>query len=214
MERCEVGQVFGNWTVIGPEGHDSHKSRTHLCRCSCGAEKHVRVESLLKRKSTKCVVCSGKSRKTHGYSYSRLYMVWSGMKRRCYNEKHIHYKDYGGRGISICTDWRFSFEKFRAWALLNGYRDDLQIDRIDNDGNYEPQNCRFATPKQNTRSRRNSKMLTAFGETKPISAWVEDPRCTVCWSGLKNRIKEGWPAELAITLPKQNRHWRGQVSWQ
>mgnify|MGYP007090087225 CR=1 FL=1 len=214
MSTVVVGQQFGKWTVIGPEGHDSHKSRIHLCRCSCGVEKNVRIESLLKAKSTQCFSCSMRSHTTHGGSYSRIYKVWSSMKARCYNTKHVHYSDYGGRGISVCTDWRFSFEKFREWALLSGYSDKLQIDRINNAGNYEPNNCRFVIPKQNTRNRRNSHMITAFGETKTISAWVEDYRCSVCWSGLKNRIKDGWPAELAISLPKQNKHWRSAISWQ
>lgn len=206
--RCEIGQRFGEWTVIQPETHNNFNKRAHLCRCSCGNERSVTVESLSSGTSTRCVQCARKLSVRHGGSYSRLYRVWHCMKQRCFNRKHVHYADYGGRGITVCDEWLHSFEAFRAWAITNGYTDKLQIDRIENDGNYHPDNCRFVTPKVNTRKRRNSNVITAFGESKTISGWVEDPRCSVCWSGLKNRIAQSWTPEIAISLPKQHRHRR------
>lgn len=95
-----------------------------------------------------------------GYKYAkhpdrkRLKSIWHAMKKRCYNVKLPCYKNYGGRGITICDEWKNSFDLFMEWALSNGYRYDLQIDRINNDGNYEPNNCRFVTPKQNAQNRR------------------------------------------------------------
>lgn len=98
-----------------------------------------------------------KNAKYRGISYSRIYNIHRTMKSRCSNPKLPCYKNYGGRGISVCEEWKKSFVPFYEWAMANGYRDDLQIDRIDNDGNYEPSNCRWVTPKENARNRRPPK---------------------------------------------------------
>ena len=113
--------------------------------------------------------------RTHGYFlyYPRLCRIWSTMKSRCENSNRVKYKDYGGRGINICEEWK-SVESFCKWALENGYADDLQIDRIDVNGNYEPTNCRWVAPKENSRNRRNTKYLTLNGETKCIAEWCEN----------------------------------------
>ena len=94
----------------------------------------------------------------HGWHKKKLYKVWSHIKLRCNYKKMHNYHYYGGRGISVCEDWTESFIKFKDWALKNGYREGLQIDRIDNNGNYEPLNCRFVEPKINSRNRRNNKL--------------------------------------------------------
>lgn len=103
---------------------------------------------------------------------SALFNVWQTMIGRCENPNRSKYKDYGGRGIKVCDEWRTA-KNFVIWALNNGYHPGLQIDRIDNNGNYCPENCRFVTPKKNSRNRRNTKRLTVKGETKTVVEWCE-----------------------------------------
>ena len=103
----------------------------------------------------------------------RLYGIWSNMKSRCNNPRCIAYKYYGERGIKVCKEWS-SFESFREWAMSSGYSDDLQIDRIDNDGNYCPKNCRWVTQKQNLRNTRKCHFITVDGIKKCVSEWCED----------------------------------------
>lgn len=112
---------------------------------------------------------------THGFSMTnpRLFGLWETMRSRCNNPNREKYGDYGGRGIEVCDEWNRSAEAFCEWALANGYKDGLQIDRIDNNGNYEPSNCRFVTPKTNSRNKRNTVLLTVNGETKCVSEWCE-----------------------------------------
>lgn len=111
----------------------------------------------------------------HGFSvtHPKLFGIWETMRSRCNNPNREKYKDYGGRGIKVCDEWNKNADAFCKWALQNGYDDGLQLDRIDNDGNYEPSNCRFVTPKKNSRNRRNTVYLTVNGETKCVSEWCE-----------------------------------------
>lgn len=112
---------------------------------------------------------------THGFSAShpKLFLVWETMRNRCNNTHREKYKDYGARGIKVCDEWNDSAQKFCEWALANGYEEGLQIDRINNDGDYCPENCRWVTPKENSRNRRNTKYLTLNGITKCVSEWCE-----------------------------------------
>lgn len=112
-----------------------------------------------------------------------LFNVWQTMKNRCENPRREKYKDYGARGIKVCDEWHKA-SNFVEWALKNGYKKGLQLDRIDNDGDYCPQNCRFVTPKQNSRNRRNTKRLTINGVTKTVVEWCEEKHIsqfTVYW---------------------------------
>lgn len=110
----------------------------------------------------------------HGACYrnEKLYVVWSTMLHRCENPNRTKYKDYGGRGIKVCEEWH-NPNKFIDWAETHGYEVGYQLDRIDNNGNYCPENCRWVTPKQNSRNRRNTKLLTVNGETKCVAEWCE-----------------------------------------
>ena len=113
----------------------------------------------------------------------RLYGIWSTMMHRCFDVKRGKFKDYGGRGISVCREW-FDPNAFIDWAETNGYCNGLQLDRIDNNGWYSPNNCRWTTPKQNSRNRRNTKLLTVNGETKCVAEWcetIEISQFTVYW---------------------------------
>ncbi len=106
----------------------------------------------------------------HGETGTRLYKTWCHMKARCLNPKEAHYSRYGGRGISFCPEWN-EYVPFRDWALANGYAENLQLDRINNDGDYEPANCRFVTSQLNNWNRRDSVLLTVNGETACATEW-------------------------------------------
>lgn len=137
----------------------------------------------------------------HGESRSKLYEVWSAIVQRCCNPNSKVFRNYGGRGIQICQEWRLDYLAFREWALSSGYDSSLQIDRIDNDGSYTPDNCRWVTHQQNQLNTRQNVRLTAFGETKPISEWLRDSRCIVGRETFRYRISKGCPVEQALTVP-------------
>ena|SRR3990167_450473 len=151
---------------------------------------------------------------THGGSYTRLYLIWIGMKSRCHCRTAEVYKEYGGRGITVCAEWRNDFLAFAGWAVEAGYADGLQIDRIDNDKGYSAKNCRWVSRLQNCRNKRNNRYLEAFGESKILSAWTEDTRCVVPKGTLTRRVWQGWPLEAALTTPSialSERRWGNKV---
>lgn len=133
----------------------------------------------------------------HGMSQSRLYIEWKNMLLRCNTPSHKSYKDYGGRGISVCSQWH-EFPNFKDWALANGYNDDLSIDRIDVNGNYEPSNCRFTDMVTQCNNRRNNQYYTYKGESLTLSQWAR--RCNISRACLWNRINlRGMSMEEALT---------------
>lgn len=161
MAKNLVGQRFGKLVVIAlaekPDGvKNAH--RFWLCKCDCGNTKVVSGSNL--GHGTFGCGCGRTERKakTHGcashYEYNRLYHIWLGIKYRCYNSKSKDFKNYGLRGIQMCDEWLHDFPAFQAWALSNGYADNLTIDRIDVDGNYCPGNCRWITVAENNKNKR------------------------------------------------------------
>ena len=145
-----LGKVFGKWTVL-EEVAVKNGNRRFICCCECGRKKEVDGYRLRNIQSRSCPNCRNK---THGKTYTKTFKVWRDMLGRCINLNHKSYQYYGGRGIKVCEAW-LKFEKFLE--DMGESPVGLQIDRVDNNGNYEPGNCRWVTPQQNITNRRNSK---------------------------------------------------------
>jgi hypothetical protein len=135
----------------------------------------------------------------HKMSKTKINYKWQSMKRRCYNKNCKDYKNYGGRGIKVCDEW-LDFIPFMQWSIENGYSDDLELDRIDNGGNYEPGNCRYVEKKENNRNKRNNHYLEINGKVKTISEWSEESG--VSSKTIQSRIKYGWENENLILPTK------------
>lgn len=206
------GQRFGNLVVLHHEITPGNKT-FWLCKCDCGKDVLVGYGEL-KSGNTKSCGClrrklaSERLRKQttkHGMFGSRIYHIWDSMKARCYNRNHVAYKNYGGRGITVCDEWRYNFEVFYAWAMAHGYQDYLTIDRIDNNGNYCPENCRWATMLEQSANKRNVILLTVHGETKSISEWSRETNISA--DCIRRRLKSGWSEEKIFTKPKKGGHY-------
>jgi len=146
-----IGQRFGKWLVLKRANSSRAGQARWLCRCDCGREQIVQGGNLRNGTSGGCRSChiSGKNTK-HGQKGTRLYQTWQDIIRRCENPAREDFKYYGGRGIAVCSEWRKDFMVFRRWVLSHGYKESLTIDRINNDENYEPENCQFITQSENS----------------------------------------------------------------
>lgn len=195
-----TGQRFGKLTVISFDHRGSKKTYWN-CSCDCGGKRTVSSDHL---KSGEIIDCGCYKRhvahmKKNPIYNTRLYRIWSLMKERCFNEKRKEYPNYGGRGIRVCDEWMNS-ESFINWSLSNGYKDGLTLDRIDNNGNYCPDNCRWVDRKVQGLNKRNNRYITHNGETKTITQWAKDSNLP--YHIIKKRIDIlGWSFEDAISKP-------------
>lgn len=174
-----TGRRFGRLSVIGVDDRGTRKTY-FWCKCDCGTVKSIRGDGLL---SGSIVSCGCKKREQdrinleanhkHKMSHTRPYEIWQGIKGRCYNKNDVRYSRYGGRGITVCEEWREDFAAFYKWALANGYRDDLTIDRIDNNKGYSPDNCRWADQETQSRNRASNVIIRIGNATRTLVEWCE-----------------------------------------
>jgi hypothetical protein len=199
MKRM-LGAVFTRLTVISLAGKDSRGKQKWNCLCSCGKQVVARTDHLDNCRVLSCG-CFSRERIIqqtfkHGLKRTTEYYIWSAMIERCYNPNSNRYSDYGGRGITVCDEWRSDFRKFLAYMGKRPLKH--SIDRIDNNGNYEPGNCRWATAKEQGRNTRKTIMISFDGERLPLSDWAE--RLGIRAAAVHRRMKKGLSAEDALKL--------------
>lgn len=220
MKRVDItGAQFGRLTAVECLGKSSPNGGYRwLCRCACGNEvvvlrsnlgKHtnscgcIRKETAVRLNATpeaKKRLADLRGRNTvHGLSRHPLHRVWSHMIERCEYAKHKSFASYGGKGVSVCPEWRKDFTSFYAWAMESGYKKGLSLDRIDNDLGYSPDNCRWATPREQTRNRSVS---VKIGDDYLMDLAKQ---AGVCYNTLYWRLKKGWPLEDALHKPPKRR---------
>lgn len=198
-----TGHRFGRLTVV-ERAENIGKKTAWLCKCDCGNSKIVSGSSLHSGDVQSCGCLwrdtvpehNKEVNLRHGESHSKIHKTWRNMRYRCNNPNCMSYKNYGGRGITICKEWD-SYESFRDWALANGYSEGLSIDRIDVNGNYEPSNCRWVSTKTQNNNTRKNHYLTYNGVTHTIQEWSDITG--INWTTIKARIDMGWTVEKALT---------------
>lgn len=169
-----IGEKYGRLTIAEKISKLKVKAV-----CDCGNTKEYYWNNIKRGLTTSCGCFKNEETKKrnianakYGQSRHPLRGVWGNMMDRCYKENDLSYINYGGRGISICDEWKKDFMTFFNWALLNGYKSGLEIDRENNNGNYEPSNCRFVTPAENSKNRRSNVNITYNGKTQILKDWA------------------------------------------
>ena len=206
-----TGQRYGRLTVVERSGDIGGKT-AWLCICDCGNKKRITATNL-KQGITKSCGCyqnevrivNGHSNAKHGGYGTRLYRIYRGMWQRCYDENVKHYQRYGARGITICDEWLGTdgFAMFRDWAYSHGYNETLSIDRKDNNKSYSPDNCRWATNKEQMNNRRCNVYLSLNGEQHTMAEWSDITGINV--RTIKSRHRAGWKDEDVLTAPVDKR---------
>ena len=178
-----TGKRYGRLLVLSlvADEKGSNIPTRWLCQCDCGKQLSVRAYNLKSGNTNSCGCLqkeiAATNKKTHGMTGSRLYIIWQHMIRRCTKETDQAYKYYGGRGIAVCDEWKDDFQAFYDWAMSHGYSDHLTIDRIDVNGNYCPENCRWATQREQQRNKRDNTRVSFNGQIKTVSEWAKEFNC-------------------------------------
>ena len=203
-----TGMKFGRLTVVEFAEHrlsaSGVKKRYWLCKCECGNQKIVYTKCLVNGGSKSCGCLNKELRSQrkiikHGMVKTRPYKIWVDMKRRCNNPKNKAYKYYGEKGVRVCDEWVNDFSAFYEWAKENGYNDNLTLDRIDSDGNYEPSNCRWATKTEQANNTSRNVFITYKNKTQTISMWAKE--LGIKYSLIQDRLSAGWTPEEIFELP-------------
>lgn len=206
-----TGKRFGRLIVLKRVPNDNHGNVNWECLCDCGNKKIIRGAHLRGGLTSSCgcynhenIVSLGKKwgghNKIHGMKHSRLYDLWSNMKARCYNPKTDSFEWYGAKGIKVCKEWKHDFLKFYKWAMANGYKENLSIDRLDNTKDYSPENCKWSTMKEQQNNRSNNHIVNFNGATYTLAELAD--KFKIDYFLLRNRLKRGWTIERAINTPK------------
>ena len=193
-----VGKQFGRLTVIGRCNNDiPQKDSKWYCECQCGNHLIVQRSNLRSGHTQSCGCLKMDSNTTHGKCYTRLWRIWVNIKSRCENPNTPNFSNYGARGISICSEWENDFQAFYDWAMSNGYQENLTIDRIDVNGNYDPLNCRWADQITQGNNKRTNHFLTYNGKTQTIAQWANE--MGIKQGTLLSRINRlNWSVERAL----------------
>jgi hypothetical protein len=211
-----VPETFGRLTTLGPKfalpkGKKGLQKYFQVCQCTCGAFAVYLRNYLVGGHTKSCGCLRGDTIKSintlHGLADTREHAQWLGMLNRCHKPNNKAYPEYGGRGIRVCGRWREpNGQGFINFISDVGPRPSLQhsIDRIDNDGHYCPENCRWATREEQGRNKRNNRMLTAFGKTQCMADWLDE--MDMDRSALNNRLRLGWSVEKALSYPMRSKH--------
>lgn len=197
-----IGQKFGRLTVIEELPERKNGLIVYKCQCKCGKYTNV-IGRELRRGHTKSCGCLIHDTITkHGKADTRLYSIYQNMLGRCYNKNNPRYKDWGGRGIKVCDEWLNDFQAFYDWAMNNGYKENLTIDRIDNNKGYTPSNCQWLTLYEQSQNRRNTLNVRYHNKVQSISKWINELNLSVTRPTIYNRlIKLGWNVEDAFYTP-------------
>lgn len=208
----EKGQKYNKLTIIELNHINNYKDKKGIirhreyykCLCDCGIY-IITEKSQITTGHTKSCGCLKKVSRVkrndfHGLSKTKLYYIWGTIKDRCYRTKSIDYKNYGGRGITVYQKWQDNFVNFYNWAINSGYKDGLTIERIDVNGNYEPNNCTWIKNELQSHNRRNNHYLTYNGKTQILSEWAKEMNLHN-GSTISGRLKRGWSIEKALTTP-------------
>ena len=200
-----AGQRFGFLLVVD-EARRGIWDRRWNCVCDCGTEKAVAQAALRGGKTVSCGCKRGAlisaHRTTHGKTKTKLFGVWAAMHNRCNNPRYPQFALYGGRGVQVCDEWG-AFECFELWALSAGYAEGLSIDRVNNDGHYEPTNCRWTDAYVQGANKRNNRHITHEGATRTLSEWARHGGIPT--NVLHSRLRNGWPMSRAIAEPHRAR---------
>lgn len=183
----EEGLIINEIEFLEYVGKDRHNKKKWRLKCHCGNE-FIAIGTAVKRGNTKSCGCT-QYKRTHGQTHTKLYQVWRNMKYRCNNAKAPNYKNYGGRGIAVCDEWSNDFSKFKEWSVKNGYQEGLTLDRINNNGNYESDNCRWVDVQTQNNNKRKTLIVVIDGKEvslKEYSVMVDIP-----YSTLKYRYHKG-----------------------
>lgn len=201
------GKTFGGLFVVERRGSDEKGQALWLCRCSCGKEKVIRGHDLKGGvKSCGCSRIKNTGLYKHGLSQTKLHGIWRSIKGRCYNQNNKSYGFYGGRGIRMCEEWFSDFVSFYDWCYANGYKDGLQIDRIDTNGDYSPDNCRWVNKIAQANNTRRNMNITMNGQTKTMAEWCRE--LGLNYHSVQTRTYKGWNPVLALTTPFDKRQSR------